>query len=145
MSLSQQVVSHQVNNNFVMAPSSLAEAMEYSKMIANSSFCPTAMKGKPGDVIIAMQMGAEVGLSPMQAIQNIAVINGRPSLWGDAALALVLASPNYVTHREWTEGSIKEGNLTAYCAITRKYSEEYVKSFSQQDAERAGLWKKVGP
>jgi hypothetical protein len=145
MSLSQQLIVQPKNNNFLISPTSLAEAMEYSKMIANSSFCPSAMKGKPGDVIIAMQLGAEVGLSPMQALQNIAVINGRPSLWGDAALALVLSSPHYISHREWTEGSIKEGNLTAYCGITRKYSEEYIKSFSQADAERAGLWKKAGP
>ena len=132
-------------SNFLISPSSLTEAMDYAKMIANSSFCPPAMKGKAGDVIIAMQMGAEVGLSPMQALQNIAVINGRPSLWGDAALALVLSNPNYISHREWIEGSIKTSDLTAYCAITRKNSEEYIKSFSQQDAERAGLWNKAGP
>lgn len=134
-----------IRNNFLISPNSLTEAMDYAKMIANSSFCPSAMKGKAGDVIIAMQMGAEVGLSPMQALQNIAIINGRPSLWGDAALALVLSNPHYITHREWIEGTIKEGNLIAYCAITRKNSDEYVKSFSQQDAQRAGLWNKEGP
>ena len=39
-----------------------------------------------------MQWGAEIGLQPLQAMQNIAVINGRPSLWGDAVLALVRSS-----------------------------------------------------
>lgn len=137
-------MSLSIRNNFLIQPNTLTEAMDYAKMIAASSFCPPAMKSKPGDVIIAMQMGAEVGLSPMQALQNIAVINGRPSLWGDAALALVLSNPNYISHREWIEGNIKEGTLTAYCAINRKNSEEYIKSFSQADAERAGLWNKAG-
>lgn len=132
------------NHNFMVSPRTLTEAMDFAKMISNSSLCPNGFKGKAGDVIIAMQMGAEVGLSPMQAIQNIAVINGRPCLWGDAALAVVQSSPLYVSHREWIEGSEKDGTLTAYCSITRKGQEEYIKPFSQKDAEKAGLWKKAG-
>lgn len=132
------------NNNFMVSPTTLTEAMDFAKMIANSSLCPPTFKGKSGDVIIAMQMGAEVGLSPMQALQNIAVINGRPCLWGDAALAVVQASSQYVSHNEWFEGSEKEGNLTAFCSITRRGQEEYIKTFSQKDAEKAGLWKKAG-
>ncbi len=45
-------------------------------------------------VLVAMQWGAEIGLAPMQALQNIAVINGKPSVYGDAAMALVQASPH---------------------------------------------------
>src|SRR5688572_17594277 len=90
MSMSQQVVKHQEISPapFVIRPNSLAEAMEFSKMVAVSSFCPADFKGKPGDVLIAIQMGAEVGLSPLQALQNIAIIKGRPCIWGDGALAL---------------------------------------------------------
>ncbi len=129
---------------FIIEPRSLTEAMELAKMISNSNFCPTAMKNKPGDVIIAMQMGSEVGLSPMQALQNIAVINGKPCLYGDAALAVAMSSTHYICHREWEEGSIADGTLTAYCAVTRKNSEEYIKSFSMDDAKKAGLWSKSG-
>ena len=32
---------------------------------------------------------AEIGLAPLQAMQSIAVINGRATLWGDALVALV--------------------------------------------------------
>ena len=144
MSISQQLAKPQSNNQYIVAPQSLTEAMEYAKLISSSNFCPTNMKGKPGDVLIAMQMGAEVGLSPMQALQNIAIINSRPCIWGDAALALVQASPLYVSHREWEEGSAEHGTLIAYCAVIRKGSDEYIKSFSQKEAEKAGLWKKAG-
>ncbi len=121
-----------------------AEAEKISHMIAKSSLCPPAFKNKPEDVFICLQMGHEVGLSPMQAIQNIAVINSRPCLYGDGALAVAMSSKNYVAHREWFEGSIEEGNLTAYCGITRKNSEEYIKSFSMDDAKKASLWQKAG-
>lgn len=132
-------------SNFVIEPKTLTEAMNFATMIASSSFCPSSMKNKPGDVILAMQMGSEVGLSPMQAIQNVAVINGRPCLWGDAALAVAMSSANYVAHREWMEGTIKDGNLTAYCGITRRNNEEHIKSFSMAEAKVAGLWGKSGP
>lgn len=137
-----QVVNQ--SKNFVITPNSISEAMNYAKLIADSAFCPKEFKGKSGDVLVAMQMGAEVGLSPMQALQNIAVINGRPCLWGDAALAVVISHQCYISHREWFEGSIQEGNLTAFCAITRKNNEEYIKSFSMDDAKKANLWGKAG-
>jgi hypothetical protein len=123
----------------------MSEAMEYSKMIASSCFCPTNMKNKPGDVLVAIQMGAEVGLSPIQALQNIAVINSRPCIWGDATVAVVQGHPRYVRHDEWTEGTIEKGDMTAFCSVTRKGSEAHIRSFSIEDAKRAKLWGKPGP
>lgn len=38
---------------------------------------------------IAILKGLEVGVPPLTAINNIAIINGRPSIWGDLAVALV--------------------------------------------------------
>jgi hypothetical protein len=35
--------------------------------------------GQPEDIMVALQLGSEVGLRPMEALQNIAVINGRPA------------------------------------------------------------------
>lgn len=142
MSMSQQLVKPQ-HTQFLVTPQNLSEAMQYAKMIADSSFCPKDMRGKSGDVLIAVQMGAEVGLSPIQALQNIAVINGRPCIWGDAALALVQSCSAYVSHREWEE--VTADGLVAYCGVTRRGSEEYVKSFSEKDAKKAGLWGKSGP
>ena len=65
-----------------LAPTTLAEAMEFSKLIANSSFVPQEYRGKPGDILVCLQMGAELGLSPLSALQSISVINGKPSASG---------------------------------------------------------------
>ena len=78
-----------VKNTFSLTPSSLKEAMEYAQIIANSTMVPKNYQGKPGDILVAVQMGAELGLKPIQALQNIAVINGRPSVYG-AMLCLLL-------------------------------------------------------
>lgn len=60
-------------NNSNVIPQSWAEAMDYAQAIAKSSFCPKGYCHKPEDVLVAIQMGLEVGLKPMQALQNIAV------------------------------------------------------------------------
>ena len=73
------------------APATLTEAMQFSEMLAKSSMVPRAYQGKAEDVLVAMQWGREIGLAPLQALQNIAVINGKPSVYGDAAMALVQA------------------------------------------------------
>ena len=58
-----------------------------SQIMSASGMMPKGME-RIEAVFVAIQMGLEVGLSPMQAVQNIASINGRPSIWGDAMLGL---------------------------------------------------------
>ncbi|WP_287027931.1 recombinase RecT [Herbaspirillum sp.] len=99
--------------------------------------------GKPGNVLVAIQWGMEIGLKPMQAMQNIAVINGRPSIWGDAALALVKASPHYEDVIETYEGT--GDKKKAVCIAKRKGRTDVVSEFSVEDAKTAGLYKKSGP
>ena len=120
------------------------DAFRFAKMVSASEFAPKDFKGKPESCLLAIQHGSEVGLSPMQSLQSIAVINGRPTIWGDAALALVQSSPVCEYVREYTEG---EGdNLSAVCEAKRKgYPQPTVSRFSMADAKRAGLAGKSGP
>jgi hypothetical protein len=125
----------------VMQPQNLREALELANLIAHSGMTPKDFAGNPGAVLVAMQMGAEVGLTPMAAIQNIAVVNGRPSLWGDAMLAVVLAHPEC----EDVEETLDETAMTAKCVAKRRGRTPVVRTFSQEDAKKAGLWGKAGP
>ena len=74
-----------------LVPQTLNEAMEFSKILSQSAMIPRDYQGKPANVLVAVQWGMELGLAPMQALQNIAVINGKPSVYGDALLAMVRA------------------------------------------------------
>lgn len=125
-----------------LVPSSLGEAKEIANLIAASDFAPKDYKGKPNNVIIALQMGADLGLKPMQALQNIAVINGRPSIYGDAALALVM--PALERFHEEFEG--KDDDFAAVCIAKRRgWPDETRRTFSVRDAKAASLWGKSGP
>lgn len=132
------------NNQNIFMPKSFEQAERCADMIARSSLCPPAFKGKAGDVFIAMQMGSEIGLSPMQAIQNIAVINGRPCVYGDAALAVVRAHKHCESITEWIEGSFSQKNAVAYCSVKRRGQQEQIRSFSYEQASKAQLLTKAG-
>lgn len=126
---------------FSLTPTNLQEAMQYAEIMAKSTVIPKGYQQKPGDILVAIQMGQELGLKPMQALQNIAVINGKPSIYGDSCLALVKAHKDFEDMVE----EIDSNTMTAKCTIKRKGQSAVVREFSKDDATKAGLWGKVGP
>ena len=124
---------------FSLAPTTLQEAWEYAEILSRTDMVPKDFRNNPGNVLVAIQMGAELGLPPTQALQNIAVINGRPALWGDAVLALVKGKPDFEYIDEIEDGDV------AICKIKRAGQPEVVRTFSQEDAKKASLAGKQGP
>jgi len=127
-----------------LALATFDDAFRFAKMVSGSDFAPKDFRGKPESCLLAIQHGSEIGLSPMQSLQNIACINGRPAIWGDAALAVVMASPVCEYVRETTEGDGDQA--VAVCEAKRRgYEKPTVARFSMTDAKRAGLAGKSGP
>ena len=124
---------------FDLSPQTFDQALTFSQYLADSDLVPKDFKGKPANCLIAMQWGSELGLKPLQAMQNLAIINGRPALWGDAVIALVRSSPlcEYVTE--------EDNGDTAVCRVKRRGEPEQVRTFSTEDAKKAGLLGKQGP
>jgi len=127
--------------------------------IVKSGMCPKAYAGKPKEAMIAMLAGRAVGLEPLQALAGIAVIGGRPSMFGDARAAVVLGSGLVGEIDEWFELDGKRvepqyakladypDGLTACWRAKRKDQSEPtpVVRFSVGDAKVARLWAKTGP
>jgi len=114
-------------------------SLDQAKAFANSDFVPKQYKGKPESVMLAIQMGKEIGLKPFQSLKNIAVINGMPAIWGDAAIALVMQHPDFENIDEKVENGI------ATCTVTRKGMTPHTVTFSVEDAKKAGLFGRPGP
>ena len=126
------------------APKSTAEAMELAKTLASSQLIPKAFQQRPGDVFVAMMWSHSLGIPIVQGLQGIAVINGKPSLYGDALLAVCMGSGQMADIEETVTGSAD--NLTATCKVTRRGKPTpVVSTFSIADARAAGLLGKPGP
>lgn len=129
-------------NELTRAKWDFEEAMKMSEVLAQSDIVPKEFKDKPANVFVAIRSGWEIGMSVMQSIQSIAVINGRATIFGDAALALVYASGVC----EYIKESLKDG--VAMCIGKRAGREdEVVRTFTLAEARRAELtgkdiWKK---
>lgn len=114
-----------------------------AKAVVTAGMAPKGLD-TPEKAMVAIMHGMEVGLTPMAALQSIAVVNGRPTIWGDGALGLVQGSGKLEAHKEWYEG---EGeNKKAICTVKRKGDPELKRGeFSVANAKKAGLWGKAGP
>lgn len=109
-----------------MAPKSLVEGKDRDEAVAACA--------------IAIMAGAELGLTPLMALRSYAVVNGRPSLWGDGLKAVVRQSGRceYIrTGSDQTKG---------WCEAKRADTGEVKRvEFTMEQAKLAKLNNKTGP
>jgi hypothetical protein len=140
-----------------LAPSSLDEAWRMANFMSKSELVPKGYQNKPNDILVAIQYGMELGFAPMQALQSIAVINGKPGIYGDGFMALIMSSPLYTDHDEYYEVAgqrvdgltvedLKKADTVAVCTFWRRGKGTPVtRRFSVGQANKAGLMGKQGP
>jgi hypothetical protein len=133
-----------------IVPTSIEETFRMAKAISIAGWAPKSYQ-KDGaydesKIVVGIMHGLELGLTPIAALQSIAVINGTPSIWGDGALAIVQASGLMTDFRE---EPIKNDNgvITGYtCTAKRRGIESPIShTFTDEDAKAAGLLGKSGP
>lgn len=126
-----------------IVPQSMEEAYRLATAICKAGMAPKGLDTAE-KAMIAIMHGLEIGMTPMAALQRIAVVNGRPTIWGDAAIGLVRGSGLCEYVRETMAG---EGDQrTAKCEAKRKGEPDAVtRTFSVADARKAKLWGKSGP
>jgi hypothetical protein len=149
-----------------LMPRTIEDGWRLAQLLAKSGLVPEDFRGKPENVLVALQLGAEVGFPPMQSLQSIAVINGRPSIWGDGFLALLMNSAKYRSHEEYYEVAVQQPDTTwamarrdglvaddwkrddtaAVCTFWRTDRESpIVIRFTVGQAKKANLLTKKGP
>lgn len=126
-----------------IVPTTIEQVWRLAELASKSGLAPRDM-ATTEKCAVAILHGLEVGLAPMQAIQRICVINGRPTIWGDAVLGLVRSSGLLESISEEIVPGEK-GNLIAVCTVKRVGEKEAVtRKFSVENAKLAGLWNKRG-
>lgn len=124
-----------------LMPEDAEGVYKVSKYLAPSDLIPKSFGGRPENVFAAIMYGREIGVSAMQALSNIAVVNGRPSVWGELATALVRQSGLCESLTYKFEGT----GATLKCIATGKrkdIAEPHTEEFSMDDAKLAGFDKK---
>src|SRR4051812_45815453 len=86
-----------------IVPQDVAGVWRMAELVHQSGMAPYGLDTQQ-KIAVAFLYGMEIGLKPMQALQSIAVINGKPSIYGDAALAMVRDSGKMEAFKEWIEG-----------------------------------------
>jgi hypothetical protein len=142
-----------------LAPTDLEGMWRIASIMSESGMVPSDYRKKPEKCFVAMQLGQEVGLGYMAAIQTISVINGKPALYGDGVPAIVQARGKCKAWKEVyrIDGEDKKhyagpadlnkwpDDLTAVCILERVgFGEPFEGYFSVADAKRMGKWNKPG-
>ena len=125
-------------------PVDFANKFRMARVLCNSGLIPSGLN-TPEKVTVALQWGFELGLSPMVAVNNIAVVNGKPTMSADMLHAIARHNPEYAGLK-WIEQTDKR----AECVVIRKtanYTEETKGVYTWEMAQAAGLtskdnWKK---
>jgi hypothetical protein len=122
-------------------PATLHDKMEMAEVFVKSNLMPRGLD-KPEKVVIALEMGHELGLPPLIAIMNIAVINNKPTLKADMMVALALRSGKIEDIRISFIGKEHENDENYGCRVTIKRKDIktlFKATFTRRDAKVAGL------
>ena len=123
---------------------SIGEAMAFSGFLHSGGMLPKGVT--PQSAAVSIVAGAGLGLSPLQSVQTIAVVNGRPTLYGDGLNAAVRRS-GMLENEKVEKFRAADGHVVAVrVTVWRKgMKEPIVGEFSEKMARQAGLWGKPGP
>jgi len=120
-------------NTLAYEPTDLDQAFRMAQILVSSGLTPRGVD-TPQKAFLIMAQGRELGLSTMQSLGNIYVVEGKVSLSSDLMAAMVLKSSvcEYLRVVEMTPER-------ATYAAKRKGGNEFRFSFSWEDATKAGL------
>ncbi len=130
---------HQKNEISFMDFSNFEMAWKTAEMISKARCIPKEFQGNPSDILVAIQFGHDLGMKPMTSLQNIMIVNNKPSIYGDAMLAVCMAFPDFIDCIEKYDHEKQE----ASCTVKRKGREPLIRIFNKKMAESAKLWGKV--
>lgn len=132
-----------------IVPSNIEEAYRMAVAIVGGRLAPDSYNNDPQKVMLGLMAAMEAGLPPLAGLRNIAIINGRPAMWGDSLMALV-QSKNLITdyneeqvgaHPNSNDLSVWPDEFGVRVTIKRRGQEgAYVGEFTVGDAKRAKLW-----
>lgn len=110
-------------------------AYRLAKALAMASVMPDALRGKPSDVLALILYGQDLGMSPMQALQSIYVVKGKPQLSATGWIALAQRQGYRIVEIESTD----ERATIEICHPGRPDRKPHRETYTLERAQKAGL------
>lgn len=109
---------------------------EYAEILSASNLLPRAYQKQPANVFTAMAMGEALGLKPIEAINSINVIQGKPALSAELMGAMVRRAGHKLRI------TCTKNPPTATATLIRKDDPDapFTVTWDEKAATRAGLW-----
>jgi RecT family len=122
-------------------PRDLPSAITLARMIATSPLCPLALRGREADVLLVMMTGAEIGLTTMQSLRNLYIVEGR------IGMSAALIRGRCQKHADCALFEVAEADAAHAVVEVKKRGWPQARrvAWSIADAERAGLIKEDQP
>jgi len=126
----------------------LAQSWRFCEILSKSALVPKAYQGQPASILVAFEWGANLGIYGLQALQCIAIINGKPGIYGDLGRAIVLRQDDLAEFAMWHEGTFAGGDLCGRCKIVRRrpglFGNVPAVSFVADESYTAAMSKQAG-
>lgn len=92
-----------------------------AKRYAGSTMVPVNYQNKPDNCFVAVELAARMNVSPTLVMQNLIVVQGKPSWAGQACIALVNGSGKFTHDLDFIEtGTPNTEKWGCYCETVRK-------------------------
>lgn len=118
---------HELSTNVFSSKENFAELFDIGKMFASSTLVPQTYQGKAMDCTIAVDMANRMGVSPMMVMQNLYVVEGKPSWSGQACTSLITGSGKFKNVKHVYTGEKGADTWGCYLQATRIEDNEIVK------------------
>lgn len=109
----------------------MSAAHQLASAMVKTAMVPAAYRGKADDAAAAILYGAEIGLNPIQALQQVFPIHGQPAIYARTMVALLKA-------RGFRFRTIESTNDSVTVAGTSPSGETEESTWTIERADRAG-------
>lgn len=117
----------------------MTDRIEHAKIVAQSSLIPAEYRGKPADIVWAMDIGDALGVPYTQVMQSMVVARGKMTMSADLMGAVVRRAGHKLRLRE------NGDSVTADLIRADDPDYTFTVTWDRAKAQAAGLWGSRGP
>ena len=110
----------------IMNPKAMNHLVKIAKTLSSSSILPAQYRGNVANCFVACEMAARMDVSPLFVMQNLHVIDGRPSWSSAACIALINGCGLFRDVRFNMVGEVGTPSRGCYISATRVGTGEHV-------------------